>query len=158
MPVLAIDQGNSSTKALVVGPDLDVLGVAEVPLRPMPRPGGGIELDPDTLLVSVREAGRRAIAAARVPIDAVGLANPGPSVLASDRTTGRPLVVKVGFDPSAPDLHLGHTVVIRKMKHFQDLGHRVVFVIGLLIAAALGYGAFSLWQDHARIAATGSTA
>src|SRR3989442_7214048 len=40
------------------------------------------------------------------------------------------LTVKVGFDPSAPDLHLGHTVVIRKMKHFQDMGHRVVFVIG----------------------------
>jgi tyrosyl-tRNA synthetase len=43
---------------------------------------------------------------------------------------GRPLVVKVGFDPTAPDLHLGHVVLIRKMKHFQDLGHRVVFVIG----------------------------
>jgi tyrosyl-tRNA synthetase len=45
-------------------------------------------------------------------------------------TTGRPLTVKVGFDPTAPDLHLGHTVLIRKMKHFQDLGHRVVFLIG----------------------------
>ena len=44
--------------------------------------------------------------------------------------TGRPLVVKVGFDPTAPDLHLGHTVLIRKMKHFQDLGHTVVFVVG----------------------------
>jgi tyrosyl-tRNA synthetase len=44
--------------------------------------------------------------------------------------TGKPLTVKVGFDPTAPDLHLGHTVLIRKMKHFQDLGHRVVFVIG----------------------------
>ncbi len=44
--------------------------------------------------------------------------------------TGKPLVVKAGFDPSAPDLHLGHTVVLRKMKHFQDLGHTVVFVIG----------------------------
>jgi tyrosyl-tRNA synthetase len=43
---------------------------------------------------------------------------------------GRPLAVKVGFDPTAPDLHLGHTVLIRKMKHFQDLGHRVIFVIG----------------------------
>jgi tyrosyl-tRNA synthetase len=43
---------------------------------------------------------------------------------------GRPLTVKVGFDPTAPDLHLGHTVLIRKMKHFQDCGHRVVFVIG----------------------------
>ena len=43
---------------------------------------------------------------------------------------GGPLRVKVGFDPTAPDLHLGHTVLIRKMKHFQDLGHTVVFVIG----------------------------
>ena len=45
-------------------------------------------------------------------------------------TTGVPLTVKVGFDPTAPDLHLGHTVLLRKMKHFQDLGHRVVFLIG----------------------------
>jgi tyrosyl-tRNA synthetase len=44
--------------------------------------------------------------------------------------TNEPLVVKVGFDPSAPDLHLGHTVVIRKMRHFQQMGHRVVFLIG----------------------------
>ncbi len=43
---------------------------------------------------------------------------------------GTPLIVKAGFDPSAPDLHLGHTVVLRKMRHFQDLGHTVVFVIG----------------------------
>lgn len=42
----------------------------------------------------------------------------------------RPLTVKVGFDPTAPDIHLGHTVLMRKMRHFQDLGHRVVFVIG----------------------------
>ena len=44
--------------------------------------------------------------------------------------SGVPLTVKVGFDPTAPDLHLGHTVILRKMKHFQDLGHRVVFLIG----------------------------
>ena len=50
--------------------------------------------------------------------------------LRRSRSTGKPLVVKVGFDPSAPDLHLGHTVVIRKMRHFQQLGHRVVFLIG----------------------------
>jgi len=43
---------------------------------------------------------------------------------------GRPLTVKVGFDPTAPDIHLGHTVVIRKMRHFQQLGHRVIFLIG----------------------------
>jgi tyrosyl-tRNA synthetase len=41
-----------------------------------------------------------------------------------------PLTVKVGFDPSAPDIHLGHTVILRKMRHFQDAGHRVIFVIG----------------------------
>src|ERR1044072_8444611 len=43
---------------------------------------------------------------------------------------GRPLTFKVGFDPTAPDLHLGHTVLIRKMKHFQDCGHTVIFLIG----------------------------
>ena len=43
---------------------------------------------------------------------------------------GRPLRVKVGFDPTSPDLHLGHTVLLRKMKHFQDCGHTVFFVIG----------------------------
>jgi len=43
---------------------------------------------------------------------------------------GKPLTIKVGFDPTAPDIHLGHTVVIRKMKHFQQLGHRVIFLIG----------------------------
>jgi tyrosyl-tRNA synthetase len=43
---------------------------------------------------------------------------------------GRPLQIKTGFDPTAPDLHLGHTVLIQKMKHFQDLGHRVIFLVG----------------------------
>ena len=50
--------------------------------------------------------------------------------LKKSEQTGQPLTVKVGFDPTAPDLHLGHTVLIRKMKHFQDLGHRVIFLIG----------------------------
>ncbi|HPM42583.1 MAG TPA: tyrosine--tRNA ligase [Candidatus Omnitrophota bacterium] len=44
--------------------------------------------------------------------------------------TGKPLVIKAGFDPTAPDIHLGHTVLLRKMRHFQDLGHKVVFLIG----------------------------
>ena len=47
---------------------------------------------------------------------------------------GRPLRVKAGFDPTAPDLHLGHTVLLRKMKHFQDLGHQVIFLIGATTA------------------------
>jgi len=42
----------------------------------------------------------------------------------------KPLIVKAGFDPSAPDIHLGHTVLLRKLRHFQELGHRVVFLIG----------------------------
>src|SRR5512146_258321 len=44
--------------------------------------------------------------------------------------TGKPLRVKAGFDPTAPDIHLGHTVLIRKLKHFQDMGHTVIFLIG----------------------------
>jgi tyrosyl-tRNA synthetase len=47
---------------------------------------------------------------------------------------GRPLRVKAGFDPTAPDLHLGHTVLLRKMKHFQDLGHQIIFLIGATTA------------------------
>jgi tyrosyl-tRNA synthetase len=50
--------------------------------------------------------------------------------LESARAAGRPLRVKAGFDPTAPDLHLGHTVLLRKLKHFQDLGHEVTFLIG----------------------------
>jgi tyrosyl-tRNA synthetase len=50
--------------------------------------------------------------------------------LIQSQKTGRPLRVKAGFDPTAPDLHLGHTVLLRKMKHFQDLGHTVIFLIG----------------------------
>jgi tyrosyl-tRNA synthetase len=44
--------------------------------------------------------------------------------------TGRPLRIKAGFDPTAPDLHLGHTVLMRKLRHFQQLGHTVIFLIG----------------------------
>ncbi len=54
--------------------------------------------------------------------------------LERSRRTGQPLTVKTGFDPSSPDLHLGHTVLLRKMKHFQQLGHRVVFLIGSFTA------------------------
>jgi tyrosyl-tRNA synthetase len=50
--------------------------------------------------------------------------------LTAARAAGRPLRVKAGFDPTAPDLHLGHTVLLRKLKHFQDLGHTVIFLIG----------------------------
>jgi tyrosyl-tRNA synthetase len=50
--------------------------------------------------------------------------------LEKSRASGKALRVKAGFDPTAPDLHLGHTVLLRKLKHFQDLGHTVIFLIG----------------------------
>src|ERR1700719_2900926 len=50
--------------------------------------------------------------------------------LEESRKAGKPLRAKLGVDPTAPDLHLGHTVVIRKLKHFQDMGHIAVFLIG----------------------------
>jgi tyrosyl-tRNA synthetase len=50
--------------------------------------------------------------------------------LEDSRKTGRPLRIKAGFDPTAPDLHLGHTVLMRKLRHFQQLGHTVIFLVG----------------------------
>jgi tyrosyl-tRNA synthetase len=52
------------------------------------------------------------------------------SKLENSKNSGKPLRVKAGFDPTSPDLHLGHTVLLRKLKHFQDLGHAVIFLIG----------------------------
>src|SRR5262244_1156110 len=52
------------------------------------------------------------------------------SKLEKSLASGKPLRVKAGFDPTSPDLHLGHTVLMRKLKHFQDLGHTVIFLIG----------------------------
>ena len=54
--------------------------------------------------------------------------------LIAARNEGRPLRVKAGFDPTAPDIHLGHTVVIRKLRHFQECGHTVIFVVGAATA------------------------
>src|ERR1700719_2623353 len=52
------------------------------------------------------------------------------SKLERSLASGKPMRVKAGFDPTAPDLHLGHTVLMRKLKHFQDMGHTVIFLIG----------------------------
>ncbi|MEM9407281.1 MAG: tyrosine--tRNA ligase, partial [Acidobacteriota bacterium] len=52
------------------------------------------------------------------------------SKLERAQSTGTPLTIKTGFDPTSPDLHLGHTVLLRKMRHFQECGHRVIFLIG----------------------------
>jgi glycerol kinase len=89
--VLAIDQGTSGTKALVVSSDRGVLASAEAPVRPRYGEGGLVEQDPVELLDSVLEAGRRALEASDEPVEAIGLANQGETVLAWDRTTGEPL-------------------------------------------------------------------
>ena len=89
--VLAVDQGTSGTKALVVSADRGVLGSAEVSVRPRYGPDGSVEQDPGELLASVLEAGSRALAAAGESVDAVGLANQGETVLAWDPGTGDPL-------------------------------------------------------------------
>ncbi|MEV4014086.1 FGGY family carbohydrate kinase [Nonomuraea angiospora] len=91
MHVLAIDQGTSGTKAIVVDAGGAVLAIAEEALRPRYLEGGGVEQDPRALLDSVLTAGRRAAAAAGVPLDAVALANQGETVLAWDPVTGEPL-------------------------------------------------------------------
>jgi glycerol kinase len=89
--ILAIDQGTSATKALLIGPGSEVLGRAEVPVRTTAVAGDGVEADPEELWRSVVSAGERAVAAARAPAHAVALANQGETVLAWDKTTGRPL-------------------------------------------------------------------
>ncbi|WP_422746231.1 FGGY family carbohydrate kinase [Mycobacterium sp. WMMD1722] len=89
--LLAIDQGTSGTKAIVVDERGTVVSVAEVGLRPQYLGHGAVEQDPKALWRSVVEAGRKALAHAGVPVAAVALANQGETVLAWDRDTGRPL-------------------------------------------------------------------
>ncbi|MFD4628462.1 FGGY family carbohydrate kinase [Streptomyces sp. NPDC058284] len=90
-PVLAVDQGTSGTKALVVCPERGVIGSGTAPVRPRFLPGGLVEADPAELFASVVDAGRRALADAGEPVAAVGLANQGETVLAWDPATGNPL-------------------------------------------------------------------
>jgi glycerol kinase len=90
--VLAIDQGTSATKAVVVHADGSVGGIAEVAIDVTASPDGGVELDPEALWQSVVTAGRDALArAGNPPLAAIGLANQGETVLSWDRSTGLPL-------------------------------------------------------------------
>lgn len=80
--------------------------------------------------------------------------------LEHSRTTGVPLRVKAGFDPTAPDLHLGHTVLLTKMKQFQDLGHHALFLIGdftALIGDPTGRSATRPALTHEQIAENAET-
>lgn len=85
--VLALDQGTSETKAVVVGHDGEILGVSEHPVTPRYFQGGGVEQDPEALYESVLRAGRIAVNLTKASIDVITLANQGESVLSG----GRPL-------------------------------------------------------------------
>ncbi len=91
MHILAIDQGTSGAKALVVDSDVGVVAVADYPLHPTYLSDRGVELNPQELLRSVLEAGRRAVELAGRQIDVVSLANQGETVLAWDPATGEPI-------------------------------------------------------------------
>ncbi|MFJ4200163.1 FGGY family carbohydrate kinase [Streptomyces sviceus] len=90
-PVLAVDQGTSGTKALVICPERGVIGSGFAEVRPRHLPAGRVEADPAQLYDSVVEAGSRALAEAGEAVVALGLANQGETVLAWDPATGRPL-------------------------------------------------------------------
>ncbi|MEV5880976.1 FGGY family carbohydrate kinase [Streptomyces sp. NPDC052101] len=90
-PVLAVDQGTSGTKALVVCPERGVLGSGFTEVHPRYLPGGLVEADPAELYDSVVDAGRQALAEAGTEVVALGLANQGETVLAWDPADGRPL-------------------------------------------------------------------
>jgi len=89
--ILAIDQGTSSTKALVVAEAGEVLGEGSAAVHPQAKSGGAVEQDPQELLESIVAAGRAALAAAGVEVEAVGIANQGETVLRWDRASGKPL-------------------------------------------------------------------
>lgn len=100
MSILSIDQGTSGTKAIVVDDAGTVLATVEVPVHPQYLADGGVEQDPQELLSSVLAAGREAVAAAGVPLDAVALANQGETVLAWDPDTGTPLSTAIVWQDS----------------------------------------------------------
>ena len=97
MHILAIDQGTSSTKALVVAADGVVRAEAEIPVRSHTTDDGGVEQDPEEIWQSVLDAGRRALAQAGEAVGALGLANQGETVLAWERGSGRPLSCAISW-------------------------------------------------------------
>ncbi len=94
---------------------------SELTPHPTASPFASVEQQLDLITKGVAEI--IPAAAASAP-DALG------ARLEEARRTGIPLRIKAGFDPTAPDLHLGHTVLMRKLKHFQTLGHQIIFLIG----------------------------
>ena len=79
---------------------------------------------------SLSNAMQEALAITKRGVDELLIEGEFVQKLARSEKTGKPLRVKLGLDPTAPDLHLGHTVVLNKMRQLQDLGHTVIFLIG----------------------------
>ncbi|MFJ2743816.1 FGGY family carbohydrate kinase [Streptomyces sp. NPDC087440] len=121
-PVLAVDQGTSATKALVVCPERGVIGTGRAPVHPRHLPGGRVEVSPEELYASVVAAGREALAAAGEPVAAVGLANQGETVLAWDPATGAPLTEAIVWqDRRAADLCAELAPHEEKLRHLTGL-------------------------------------
>lgn len=116
--VLAVDQGTSGTKALVVCPERGVLGTGFAAVGPRHLPGGRVEVDPAELYDSVLSAGRQALAEAGEDVVAVGLANQGETVLAWDPDTGRPLTDALVWQDRRAD-----TVCAELTAHADELRH-----------------------------------
>ncbi len=81
-------------------------------------------------VLALSDTVREALAIVKRSVDELLIESEFAQKLASSEKTGKPLRIKLGLDPTAPDLHLGHTVVLNKMRQLQDLGHTVIFLIG----------------------------
>ena len=124
MIVLAIDQGTSGTKAIVVDGTGQVLALAEAPVRPVYLPDGGVEQDPEALLASVLDAGRRALEVCGAVADCVALANQGETVLAWDPATGQPLSPAIVWQDSRSE-----SVCAEMREHADELATRTGLVL-----------------------------
>ena len=78
----------------------------------------------------ISDAVQHALAVAKRGVDELLIESEFVQKLVRSEQTGKPLRIKLGLDPTAPDLHLGHTVVLNKLRQMQDLGHTVIFLIG----------------------------
>jgi tyrosyl-tRNA synthetase len=85
---------------------------------------------PSATLLPLSDAVQHALATTKRGVDELLIESEFAQKLARSEQTGKPLRIKLGLDPTAPDLHLGHTVVLNKMRQLQDLGHNVIFLIG----------------------------
>ena len=113
--VLAIDQGTSGTKAVVVDPVDGVLATATVDVAPRYGADGAVEIDPHALLDSVLSSGRTALSRAGRPVAAVCLANQGETVVAWDRRTGEPLAPAIGWQDRRSETLVGRLAGSREL-------------------------------------------